>query len=74
MFVALDSLLTVDMMIRPESELGDWRRRVPQGTRDIAMALVITVLALGVISLTWLRSTAHRGHEPVATISEHDLR
>jgi hypothetical protein len=51
-----------------DSDLGDWRRRIQNGARDIAFAVALTVLAVSLIALAWLGNPNHQGgREPVAT-------
>ena len=42
------------MTLPPESDLNDWRRRAQHGVRDIAVAVVLTVSAVGLIGVAWL--------------------
>lgn len=37
-----------------DSDSSEWRRRAHTGSRDIAVAVVLTALAVGVLSMAWL--------------------
>jgi hypothetical protein len=49
-----------------DSDLGDWRRRAQRGSRDILVAAMLTVLAVGLLTLAWLGNGARRTAEPMA--------
>lgn len=54
-------LLSRGMNSRHDTELAEWRRRAQHGSRDIAIAVVLTLLAVALISVAWLghgRSTS----------------
>ncbi len=45
------------MTTRHDTEMTEWRRRAQHGSRDIAIAVVLTVMAAALIGVAWL------GHE-----------
>lgn len=51
---ASGSALNCDMNSRHDSEHNEWRRRAQTGSRDIAVAVVLTVMAVGLLGLAWL--------------------
>jgi hypothetical protein len=55
------------MTIRNDSDLGDWRQRMPRGSRDIAIAVLLTMLALGMVGGAWLRGSASHSRDPIAS-------
>ncbi len=54
------------MTSQDDSELGDWRRRAQRGSRDILVAAMLTVLAVGLLALAWLGNGSRRAAEPMA--------
>ena len=58
------------MSLRQDSDPGDWRRRAQSGSRDIFIAVTLTVLALGLIGLAWLGNGARQIGQPVATVTK----
>lgn len=42
------------MNSRHDSEHNEWRRRAQTGSRDIAVAVILTAMAVGLIGVAWL--------------------
>jgi hypothetical protein len=58
------------MGYRHDSELGDWRRRAQRGSRDIAVAVTLTVLAVGLLGAAWLGKASRQQADPIASAAD----
>lgn len=46
------------MRTRSDSSLSEYRRRAQRGTRDIAIAVALTLASVALIGLAWLGNSA----------------
>lgn len=47
------------MKVQHDSSMDDWRRRAQNGSGDIAVAVVLTVLAAGLLGFAWVGGSRH---------------
>lgn len=58
------------MTYQHDSDLEDWRRRAQRGSRDIAVAVVLTVMAVALIGVAWLGNAGRHAGEPLSVSAE----
>lgn len=56
-----------------DSEHSEWRRRAQSGSRDIAVAVVLTAMAVGLLGLAWL-GNARSGPGSIGPSAEVKVR
>lgn len=61
------------MRTRSDTSLSEYRRRAQRGTRDIAMAVALTLASVALIGLAWLGNTApsEKAIGPSAGMARH---
>jgi hypothetical protein len=62
--------LNQGMATRSDSDLGDWRRRAQRGSRDIVVAVTLTILTVSLLTFAWLGNGQRRSAEPVAAATK----